>query len=146
MESSTSGNAFAGSAMTTVASQAVRYDRLGYQILHWGFTVLPILAGADKFLSVLTNWQHYLAAPFAVFGPHTTMSVVGVVEIIAGLGVAWRPRLFAPVVTLWLWGIIANLLVLGSYYDVALRDFGLSLGALALWGLSQHFDVTERTT
>lgn len=72
------------------------------------------------------------------------MSIVGVSEMIAGLGVALKPRWFAPVVALWLWGIIANLLLLGNYYDVVLRDFGLSLGALALWRLSEHFNVPEQ--
>jgi hypothetical protein len=127
--------------MITIASRDVSRDRQAYEILHWGFAVLPILMGLDKFLHLLTNWPHYLSSQFAVFGTNMTMNIVGIIEIIAGVGVALKPRLFAPVVALWLWGIIANLLLIGNYYDVALRDFGLSLGALALWRLSQHFDV-----
>jgi hypothetical protein len=69
------------------------------------------------------------------------MLAVGVIEIIAGLIVLVRPRIGAYIVMLWLWGIIANLLLVGAYYDVALRDFGLSLGALALGRLSANFDV-----
>jgi hypothetical protein len=127
-----------------VASQVdARHDHQAYQILHWGFVFLPILAGADKFAHALCDWTMYLSSPFAVVGPQTTMQVVGAVEIVAGLGVAIKPRLFAPVIVLWLWGIIANLLVLGGFFDVALRDFVLSLGALALWRLAEHFDATE---
>ncbi len=126
-----------------LAATNVKPDRQAYAILHWGFTALPVIAGLDKFAMVLVDWHRYLAPQFAVFGPNLTMHLVGIVEIIAGLAVAIKPRLFAPVVAIWLWGIIANLLVLGNYFDVALRDFGLSLGALALWRLSQHFDVHQ---
>lgn len=114
-----------------------------YQILHIGFTVLPILAGLDKFADVLGNWDKYLAPIVTRVLPlsaHTFMMVVGVIEIIAGLIVAIRPQIGAYVVALWLWGIIVNLLLLPGYYDVALRDFGLSLGALALARLSREFD------
>jgi hypothetical protein len=108
-----------------------------YQILHFAFTIAPILAGLDKFFNFLTHWEQYLAAPFNVFGnAHTTMLVVGVIEIIAGIGVWLKPQYFAYIVALWLLGIIVNLLILGQFYDVALRDFGLLLGALALGRLS----------
>jgi hypothetical protein len=111
-----------------------------YQILHAGFTVLPILAGLDKFFQLLVNWDQYLA-PFAwtLLGGHghTFMLVVGAIEVLAGLLVAFKPRIGAYVVALWLWGIIVNLLLIPGYLDVALRDFGLSLGALALARLSQ---------
>jgi len=114
-----------------------------YQILHLGFTVAPIVAGADKFFDKLVDWDKYLA-PLVnkmVGGHgHEFMLAVGAIEIVAGLGVAFKPRIFAYVVTGWLWGIIANLLLIPGYYDIALRDFGLSLGALALARLSQQFD------
>ena len=113
-----------------------------YQILRVAFTVAPILAGLDKFFNILTVWEQYLAAPFNVFGdPHTTMMVVGIIEIIAGIGVWFKPKFFAYIVALWLLGIIINLLLLHNYYDVALRDLGLMLGALALGRLSQRYDV-----
>ena len=106
-----------------------------YQILHLGFTVAPILAGLDKFFELLTDWDQYLApvvAGLLPFDGHTFMLIVGVIEIVAGLLVWFRPRLGGYVVMAWLWGIIINLLLIPGYYDVALRDFGLSLGALAL--------------
>jgi len=114
-----------------------------YQILRLGFAVAPIVAGLDKFLNVLVNWEQYLP-PFVnrlVGGHgHGLMLVVGVIEIVAGLGVAFKPRVFAYVVSLWLLLIIANLLMIPGYYDVALRDLGLALGALALARLSTKFD------
>ena len=114
-----------------------------YQILHIGFTVAPIVAGLDKFFNLLVNWEQYL--PPLVnnlvggYG-HELMLVVGVIEIIAGLGVFFKPKIFAYVVAAWLFLIIANLLMIPGYFDVALRDFGLSLGALALARLSHEFD------
>ena len=114
-----------------------------YQILHLGFTVAPIVAGLDKFFNVLVNWEQYLP-PFVndLLGGqgHYLMLAVGVIEIIAGLGVAFKPKIFAYVVAAWLLLIIANLLMIPGYFDVALRDFGLALAALALARLSQEFD------
>lgn len=113
-----------------------------FQILRFAFTVAPILAGLDKFFNFLTNWEQYLSAPFNVFGnPLTTMMVVGVVEIIAGILVWFKPRIFAYVVSLWLLAIIVNLLIIGNFYDIALRDLGLLLGSLALARLSQEYDA-----
>jgi hypothetical protein len=114
-----------------------------YLILHVGFAALPILAGLDKFSSLLVNWEQYLAPVVTRLLPvsgHTFMLAVGVIEVAAGLLVAFRPRIGACVVALWLWGIIVNLLLVPGFYDVALRDFGLSLGALALARLSREFD------
>jgi len=113
-----------------------------YQILRFAFTVAPILAGLDKFFNFLTNWEQYLASPFNVFGnPHTTMMIVGVIEIIAGIGVWLKPKFFAYIIVLWLLGIIINLLLLHNFYDIALRDLGLLLGALALARLSHKYDI-----
>lgn len=112
-----------------------------YTILRFAFTIAPIIAGLDKFFNVLTIWSQYLSAPFNVFGnPQTTMMVVGIVEIIAGILVWIKPKIFSYVVALWLLMIIINLLILGNYYDVALRDLGLLLGALALSRLSVLYD------
>jgi hypothetical protein len=113
-----------------------------YQILHFAFTVAPILAGLDKFFHLLTNWDNYLAAWVAKLSPiggHSLMLAVGVIEIIAGFLVAARPKIGAPIVAVWLLLIVVNLLTMGTYFDIALRDFGLSLGAWALWRLSIEF-------
>lgn len=118
-----------------------------YQLLHVGFAVAPIVAGLDKFFHFLVDWDAYLAPSVnrAISGHgHAFMLVVGVIEIIAGIGVALRPKIFAYVVAVWLLGIIVNLLLIPPsnaipHYDVALRDFGLLLGALALGRLSGRF-------
>ena len=114
-----------------------------YRILHAGFTALPIIAGLDKFFHLLVNWDMYLAPVIARLSPiqgHTLMLLVGVIEVVAGILVAIKPRIGAYVVAAWLWGIIVDLLLVSGYYDVALRDFGLSLGALALGRLGVAFD------
>ena len=121
--------------------------RQAFRILHLGFVVAPILAGLDKFFDVLVDWDRYLAPVVTDVLPvsaHTLMLVVGVIEIAAGVLVALRPRIGGYVVAAWLWAIIVNLLVLGDYFDVALRDFGLSLGALALARLAEAFAATGR--
>ena len=118
-----------------------------YKLLHVGFTIAPIVAGLDKFFDVLVNWDAYLApvANRVLAGHgHAFMLVVGVIEIVAGIGVALWPRIFSYVVAAWLLGIIVNLLLIPPsnpipHYDVALRDFGLLLGALALRRLSPRF-------
>jgi hypothetical protein len=115
-----------------------RTDRPGQEafwILRTAFTVAPILFGLDKFANVMTNWPKYLAGQFNDLIPgdaHQAMLMVGVIEVVAGLLVFLRPRIGAYVVVLWLAGIITNLLLIGGYGDVALRDFGLLLAALAL--------------
>jgi hypothetical protein len=114
-----------------------------YQILRVGFVVAPIVAGLDKFFNLLVNWEQYLP-PFVnkmVGGHgHELMLVAGVIEIIAGLGVLFKPKFFAYVVSAWLLMIVVNLLMIPGYYDIALRDFGLALGALALARLSHEFN------
>jgi hypothetical protein len=105
-------------------------------LLRIGFTVAPILFGLDKFANVLTDdWTRYLAPAFNDVIPGSAedaMYIVGVVEIAAGLLVAVAPRIGGLVVAAWLAGIIVNLLIVGGYGDIALRDFGLLLGALTL--------------
>ena len=113
-----------------------------FLILYAGFTALPILAGADKFFHLLMNWDQYLAPRIADLLPvsgHTFMLAVGVIEIAAGVLVFAWPRVGGLVVALWLWGIILNLLLVPGFYDIALRDLGLSLGALALARLAAQF-------
>ena len=118
-------------------------SRQAFWILRLGFTAAPILAGLDKFFHVLTDWDKYLS-PFVsnlVGGRgHEFMLAVGVIEIIAGIGVLLKPRIFSYVVAAWLGGIIINLLLIPGYFDVALRDFGLMLGALALGRLSAEYN------
>jgi len=114
-----------------------------YQILRIGFTVAPIIAGVDKFLHLLVNWDQYLASVVnnMIGGRgHQFMLAVGVIEIVAGIGVFIKPKYFAYVVSIWLVLIIANLLMIPGYFDVALRDLGLALGALALGRLSSTYD------
>ncbi|MFI7482315.1 hypothetical protein ACH9EU_07840 [Kocuria sp. M1R5S2] len=117
-----------------------------FVLLRVGFTVLPIVLGLDKFTNILTTWENYLA-PWAVdllpVSAHTAMLVVGVVEVLAGVLVAIRPRIGAYVVALWLAGIVVNLLSFG-YYDIALRDVGLLVGALALGLLAGAHDRPRR--
>lgn len=116
--------------------------RQAYQILHFAFVAAPLIAGLDKFFHLLVNWDQYLAPWVANLSPvsgHNLMLLIGVVEIIAGLLVAFKPRIGAWVVFAWLWAIIINLVTYPGFYDIALRDFGLSLGALALARLSKEF-------
>lgn len=118
-----------------------------FLLLRTGFTVLPIVFGLDKFTNVLTTWEQYLA-PWVVdllpVDARTAMLGAGVVEVVAGLLVAVRPRYGAYVVALWLAGIVVNLLSFPGYYDVALRDVGLLLGALALGRLAAAHDMPRR--
>jgi uncharacterized membrane protein YphA (DoxX/SURF4 family) len=115
------------------------YSEHAYMLLKIAFVFAPILAGADKFFNILTQWTDYLAPVFPQMlnvSPETFMYGVGIVEIVAGIGVLLKPKIFAYVVSAWMVGIIINLFVLGSYYDVALRDLGLSIGAFALGQLA----------
>jgi uncharacterized membrane protein YphA (DoxX/SURF4 family) len=114
-----------------------------FVMLRIAFAVAPLLFGLDKFFNVLTDWPKYLAGWVNDLMPGSAqdfMYVVGGVEMLAGVLVALRPRLGAPVVVLWLGGIIVNLVSGPGYYDVALRDFGLMLGALTLTRLAFTYD------
>jgi hypothetical protein len=132
-------------------SRPAAIDNPAYQAfltLRVGFVVAPILFGLDKFTNLLTDWAAYLAPAVDRLVPGSasgTMLTVGVVEILAGLVVAVRPRIGGYVVAAWLAGIIGNLLLLGDHYDVALRDFGLLLAALALARLATGFQPTHDT-
>jgi hypothetical protein len=114
-----------------------------YLMLRVAFAVAPIAFGLDKFFNVLTDWPRYLAGWVDDLMPGSAQSfmyAVGAIEILAGVLVALRPRYGAPIVVLWLAGIIFNLLTGPGYYDVALRDFGLLLGALTLARLALSYD------
>jgi uncharacterized membrane protein YphA (DoxX/SURF4 family) len=115
-----------------------------YWLLRIVFTVAPIAFGIDKFIDVLVDWERYLAPWINDIVPgsaSTAMHLVGVVEIAAGILVALKPRYGAYVVAAWLAGIIVDLLTYSGYYDIALRDFGLLVGALALARLASRYDA-----
>lgn len=131
---------------TTAASQSQQSTAISqvaahraFLLLRTIFTIAPIVFGLDKFLGILTDWDKYLApwiANLSPFSVHQTMMVVGVIEIAAGVLVAVVPRWGSLIVVLWLLGIIVNLVTMGQYFDVALRDFGLLVASLALFQLS----------
>jgi hypothetical protein len=117
--------------------------RDAFVMLRVAFTVAPVLFGLDKFFNLLTDWPQYLAGWVNDLMPGSAqdfMYAVGGVEILAGVLVALRPRLGAPVVAAWLAGIILTLLTGPGYYDIALRDFGLMLAALTLTRLAVAYD------
>jgi len=135
---------------TTVRPRSLAaIDNPAYQAfltLRVGFVVAPILFGVDKFTNLLADWTTYLAPAIDRLVPgsaSSAMLAVGVIEIVAGLIVAVRPKIGGYLVAAWLAGIIGNLLLLGDHYDVALRDFGLLLAALALARLATAFQPTH---
>lgn len=123
----------------TAAQSTVEAGHQAFQILRFAFTLAPIVAGVDKFLGLLVNWDQYLP-PLVnnMLGGagHQFMYIVGAIEIVAGIGVFLKPKVFAYVVAAWLMLIIVNLLLIPGYFDVALRDLGLAFGAIALGRLS----------
>lgn len=117
-----------------------RAVNLAHRLLYSGFIVAPILAGLDKFFNIMVRWTTYFSPKFASLSPFdadVTMRIVGVIEIAAGIIVAIKPRIGGFIVSAWLVLIIINLLSIPGYYDIALRDLGLSLGAAALALLSR---------
>jgi hypothetical protein len=118
-----------------------------FWLLRIGFVVAPILFGLDKFVDWLVDWERYLAPEINDLIPgnaHQAMLAIGVVEVVAGLVVAVRPRYGGYLVAAWLAGIILNLLLIADYYDIALRDFGLLLAALTLARLAAAFPTRRR--
>jgi hypothetical protein len=119
--------------------------RQAFRVLQFTFVLLPLIAGVDKYFHALTNWDQYVSPLImkVLGGPGTNlfMKVDGAIEIIVAIGVAIRPRIFAYVVAAWLMGIVINLLTTGHFYDIALRDFALSLSAYALGKLARVNEV-----
>src|SRR5436305_13159389 len=118
-----------------------------FALLRLGFTIAPIAFGVDKFFNVMVHWPNYLAPWINKIMPGTGqqfMYFVGVTEIAAGIAVALKPRYGAFVVAAWLAGIIVNLLTYSGFYDIALRDFGLMMGALTLARLASVYDPPIR--
>lgn len=119
---------------STTTTPSVNVDR-AYRLLRTLFVVAPVVFGLDKFVGLLTNWDQYLAPQLDALVPgtaHQAMFAVGAIEVVAGILVAVVPRIGAYVVAAWLAGIIVDLLLLGGRGDIALRDFGLLVSALAL--------------
>src|SRR5688572_24477954 len=133
---------------SAVAARPASFQDPAYQafwLLRIGFVVAPILFGLDKFFDVLVDWERYLAPEINDLIPgnaHQAMLAIGVIEIVAGLVVAVRPKFGGYLVAAWLAGVIANLLLQADFYDIALRDFGLLLGALTLARLATAFEHT----
>lgn len=128
--------------MNTVAVRTHTPSQQAYLLLHTILTIAPILAGADKFVHLLANWEKYvspLAVQLSPLSPHALMLAAGVVEIVAGFVVYFRPRIGGWLVAAWLWAIVLNLLSFPGYYDVAVRDLGLSIAAVALARLAVEF-------
>jgi hypothetical protein len=136
--------------MTTITHPNITKDPTtqAFLLLRIGFTIAPILFGLDKFAHVMQDdWAQYLAPQFNDIIPGSAadaMHIVGVVEIAAGLVVAVVPRFGGLLVAGWLGGIILNLLLVGGYGDIALRDFGLLLGALTLTRLATLYSPGRR--
>ena len=137
---------FTADPVSSAVATERRLDNPAFQafaLLRLGFTVAPILFGIDKFFDWLVDWRIYLAPEFNDLVPgnaHQAMLAVGVIEIVAGLVVAVRPKFGGYLVAAWLAGIITNLLLQADYYDVVLRDFGLLLAALTLARVATAFD------
>ena len=120
-----------------------------FMLLRIAFTIAPIVFGVDKATNLLTDWQQYLSPTVDRLVPgtgHQLMLAVGLVEVLAGVLVGVRPQFGAYVVAGWLAGIIGNLLLIPGFYDVALRDFGLLVAALALARLAYAFSPRTQGT
>lgn len=134
-------NTAASTSATTPSAAPVAVsspDRLhaAVSLLRYTYSVVPIVAGLDKFTHLLTDWDKYLAPAVAnmlPFSAHTFMMIVGVIEIMAGLLTLIRPKIGALVVSLWLVGIAINLLLSGQYFDIAVRDLVMAIGAFSLY-------------
>ncbi|MBS1936271.1 MAG: hypothetical protein JST98_02110 [Bacteroidetes bacterium] len=129
--------------MNAIAQQEV--SRL-QSILKYGYGLVPIMAGADKFTNLLTDWGHYVPtwmAGMLPFGPITFMMVVGVIEIVAGILVLTRTLFGAYLVSAWLTLIAITLISSGQYLDVAVRDLVMAIGA---YGLARLTQVTDGST
>jgi uncharacterized membrane protein YphA (DoxX/SURF4 family) len=138
----------AGRRPAAAAASAARADwrdarYQAFALMRLAFTVAPILFGLDKFTNVMVDWPQYLAPWIDDIAPGSAqdfMYFVGAIEIVAGVVVALKPRYGAYLVAGWLAGIILNLLTASGWYDVALRDFGLMIGALTLARLASVYD------
>jgi hypothetical protein len=109
------------------------------QLMRYTYGLVPIVAGLDKFTNLLTDWKNYIAPALCNMLPFSAsmfMAIVGIIEIIAGIIVLMRPRIGGYIVMAWLIAIALNLLISGHYYDVAVRDLVMAIGAYSLAKLS----------
>jgi DoxX len=142
----------AADVSTSSTARSAVWSDPAYQaflLLRTVFTVAPILFGLDKFANLLVPWPGYLAPWIDAVVPGTaqqTMYAVGVVEVVAGIAVAAAPRFGAWLVAAWLAGIVVNLLTFPGFFDIALRDFGLLVGAVALARLATCYAPGGRTS
>ncbi|MGN6401666.1 MAG: hypothetical protein ACTHMD_14520 [Flavisolibacter sp.] len=119
------------------SSVVTRTERV-ISLLRWTYGLVPIIAGADKFMHILADWDKYLAPAIAnilPISPHSFMNIVGIIEIIAGVLVLIKPKIGSLIVGIWLVGIALNLLLSGQYFDIAVRDCVMSIGAFSLFML-----------
>lgn len=122
------------------AASTSRVERVA-TLLRWTYGLVPIVAGADKFTHLLTDWDKYLApvvTDIIPLSPATFMSIVGVIEIIAGILVLVKPKLGSFIVACWLVAIAINVLLTGQYFDIAVRDIVMAIGAFSLFLLSAN--------
>jgi hypothetical protein len=136
---------------STIGQRATLSDPAyqAFLLLRTVFTVAPILFGLDKFANLLVHWPSYLAPWIDQIVPGTAqqaMYAVGVIEVLAGIVVAVAPRFGAWLVAAWLAAIIVNLLTYPGFFDIALRDFGLFVGAVALGRLATRYTPGRRTS
>jgi uncharacterized membrane protein YphA (DoxX/SURF4 family) len=141
--------------MATVTSNYVEHTTTSMtkvnratQVLRLTYGLVPIVAGLDKFMNFLTDWSKYLAPAVTdviPMSPDAFMNIVGVIEIIAGIIVLARPKLGSIIVGLWLIGIAINLLLTGQYFDVAVRDIVMAIGAFCLYTLLDEGDANHRS-
>ncbi len=113
-----------------------------FRILQLAFIIAPIVAGLDKFFFVMADWMNYLSPlAYKVLGENDQyfMMIIGAIEVIVGIGMIYRPRIFSNIVVIWLLVIVLNLLMTGKYFDIALRDFGLAIAAFALSRLCKKY-------
>ena len=124
------------------ADRQTRAAYRAFRVLQFAFIITPIIAGTDKFFHLLVDWDQYLS-PMArhAMGPHVNlfMRAAGAGEICLGIGMIFKPKIFSYFVSAWLLSIVVNLLLTGTFFDIALRDFVLVLATLALGPLSQAF-------
>ena len=123
--------------MKSITGSISAIDRV-VLILKYTYGLVPIVAGFDKFTQLLVDWDKYLAPAIAgilPFSAHTFMLIVGVIEIVAGILVLIKPKIGSIIVCLWLLGIAINLLMTGQFFDIAVRDIVMSIGAFCLFTL-----------